>query len=142
MKKNILIGAAVIGSLVLAASLLAKDPTDTTPVVSETPAESTLQPVSGIPLYPNAKIVKSTESAGEGNRTFYSITLSTTDSISEINDWYRSALSSGGWSIKSDKNIAGYQLIQGETETMSTSMQAAGGEDGTVTISQQARKNN
>ena len=32
-----------------------------------------------------------------------------------------------GWSIKSDKNVAGYQIIQGENNNLYTSLQVANG---------------
>jgi len=64
--------------------------------------------------------------------------MESSDSTSDVNEWYREALSSGGWSIKSYRNIGGYQLIQGESERFYTSMQAANAEAGKVRISQQA----
>jgi hypothetical protein len=84
-------------------------------------------------------MISSKETSRDADKIYYAFVLETTDSVAEINEWYRQALSSNGWSIKSDRNIAGYQLIQGETERFYTSMQAATFEGDKVRISQQAQ---
>lgn len=144
MNKNIQIGVVVLGTLILIAYWSQDTPSsinqEQTPEVSNTtiPAEI----VADIPLYPNAAVIRAAETSRDTERIFYASTLETTASIQEINEWYRDALSNNGWSIKSDKNIGGYQLIQGEKEGFYTSMQAANGEGGKVTISQQTRVRN
>ena len=66
------------------------------------------------------------------------MTVDANATIAEINEWYRGGMSADGWSIKSDKNVAGYQIIQAENENLFTSMQAANGnEPGSAVISQQ-----
>ena len=142
MSKNILLGVVAFGGLVLLATLLPKNPT--AEVENNQPEEvvaPTLQSAvtANFPTYPNSSVSNSRESTGDDGRIFYSISLVTDDSISSVNTWYREALSQNGWSITSDKNVAGYQIIQAEKENLFTSMQTAKGENGTAMISQQAQ---
>lgn len=141
MKKNVLMGVAAFGGLLLVVSLLPETPqAEVTNEPTEEVATLTLpNGVANFPTYPGAQVTKSSETTNDEGKVFYSFSLVTTDPISEINDWYRKALSQGGWKIKSDKNVAGYQIIQSENGNLYTSMQAANGEKGTAVISQQAQ---
>tara|TARA_B100002051_G_scaffold276795_2_gene328279 strand:+ start:3093 stop:3515 length:423 start_codon:yes stop_codon:yes gene_type:complete len=138
MDKKIIIGIVAFGGLVL----LFNSGSDN-PALEESPEEHATQTISmppEFPTYPNSQVIQVNETFGEDGRTFYSISLETTDSVKEVNDWYREALNQNGWGIKSDKNVAGYQIIQSENNNLYTSMQAAGGrETEKVTISQQAQ---
>ena len=140
MNKNILMGVVAFGGLVIVSSLLFNS-TPEEGAVSEEDMEVVLAEslVSNFPLYPNATTNTFNESINDEGRVSFSVSLITDDSIQEINDWYREALGQGGWSIKSDRNVGGYQIIQGENGNIYTSMQAAGGEGGTAIISQQAQ---
>ncbi len=142
MNKNILIGITAFGGLILIGSLLLSNSTNEVEDLSA--AETTVptlqsEVAANFPTYPNANILRSDESKGGDGRIFYSIGLTTDASIADINTWYREALSLNGWAIKSDKNVAGYQIIQAEKDNLFTSMQAANNGDGTVAISQQAQ---
>ncbi len=142
MNKNVLIGIAAFGGLVLIALLLPNTPAEETQdIVAEENNETSLpsKVTNTFPTYPNTTTSESNETVGDEGKIYYSISLQTEDSIEEINEWYRQALSTNGWSIKSDKNIAGYQIIQGEKDNLYTSMQAATGEDNKFIISQQAQ---
>jgi hypothetical protein len=139
MNKHILIGVVAFGGLVLVSSLFL----GSSPEVAEVEeAEETVLPESvtaNFPTYPGTRINSVSESINDDGRVAYSISLISQDSIRDINDWYREALSQSGWSIKSDRNVGGYQIIQGENANLYTSMQAANGEGGTAIISQQAQ---
>ncbi|MCA9357453.1 hypothetical protein H6784_05720 [Candidatus Nomurabacteria bacterium] len=142
MNKNVLIGIAAFGGLVLITALLPDTPTtevENTPTEEVNPPTLQNEVTVNFPTYPNATVSHSRESTGDDGRVFYSISLTTGASITDINDWYREALSQNGWSIKSDKNVAGYQIIQAEKNNLFTSMQAANGAGGTAVISQQAQ---
>lgn len=144
MKKNIIIGVAIIGGLLIIAIVLPESkPVEITPEVapvetarSDTSNVSLSADLSVFPLYPNAQLKKVQDTDGETARDV-SVSLSTRETKEDIFTWYRNALSSNGWSIKSDKNVAGYQIIQGENKNLYTSLQAASGsEPGEVVISQ------
>lgn len=141
MKKHAVLALALGGGLILL-TLLLSDTTTTDEAMLTEEAETATLPVavrSQFPTYPAAVVVNSQQTDNDEGTTFYSLSLSTDHSITQINDWYREALSHGGWSIKSDKNLGGYQIIQAEKANLYTSVQAATAEDGSVTISQQAQ---
>jgi hypothetical protein len=140
MNKNILIAIAAVGGLLLIASMTpAKTDGNKTNRPTETLSDTISdQSMPAVPQYPNSTMISSKETSRDASKIHYAFVLETSDSISDINEWYRNALSNGSWSIKSDKNIGGYQLIQGETERFYTSVQAANTEEGKVRISQQA----
>lgn len=82
------------------------------------------------------------ESFREGNTDTShdaSITVHTNDAKNDVYEWYRRELTSNGWSIKSDKNVAGYQIVQAEKENFYTTFQTASGDSGTLVISQQIK---
>ncbi|MEZ4195656.1 MAG: hypothetical protein R3B53_04710 [Candidatus Paceibacterota bacterium] len=135
MKKSVLIGAVAFGGLLLTVALLGGSKEDNS--IAKNGEEAVVLSIPtdlpDFPTYPNSEVRSVRDTDGEDSRDV-SITLASTDSVKEINDWYREALSGGGWSIKSDKNVAGYQIIQGENNDLYTSMQATG--SGEVIISQ------
>jgi len=140
MNKNILIGVAAFGGLLLIAVLLPKTSNNNgvlDPSLAETIQSD--EAISLFPTYPDTTVSNYRKSNSDDSRIFYSFTLTSEDSVKEINEWYRNALASDGWSIKSDKNVAGYQIIQGDKGNLHTSMQASVGESGTITISQQGQ---
>ncbi|MCA9365876.1 hypothetical protein KC723_03190 [Candidatus Kaiserbacteria bacterium] len=142
MSKNILIGVVAFGGIAIVSSLVfngnedsANENYDETVSVEEVlkiPGDISSQ----FPIYQEAELDNLRDIDGDTARDL-SLSLVTNSSIKDVNDWYRSALSTNGWSIKSDKNVAGYQIIQGENNNLYTSMQAANGTvAGTVVISQ------
>jgi hypothetical protein len=139
MNKNIIIGLVALGGLILITNLLPNEPDPETITKDETANLSNLV-TNNFPIYPQTKVLNQSETANEDGRTFYSFNLEAKASIKEINEWYRKALSQDGWSIKSDKNVAGYQIIQAEKDNLFTSIQAAGGPASDISIiSQQAQ---
>jgi hypothetical protein len=140
MNKNILIGVVAFGGLVLLATLLPKDPEAVTEVVTADLSEETVstEVLAQFPTYPQASIKSSKETSQDSAKIYYAFVLETSDPIASINDWYEEALSQNGWTIKSNKNVGGYQIIQGTKDNLYTSMQAANTTDNKVTISQQA----
>ncbi len=142
MNKKVLLTLAAFGGLALIAITLPETSNnDVSVTVKEDEAVSVPGEVnSNFPIYPGVKTLNITTTNGEDGRIFHSLSLESKDSIQEINEWYREALNSNSWSIKSDKNVGGYQIIQGEKDGFFTSLQAAMGQtDGTVVISQQAQ---
>jgi len=142
MSKNALLALIGFGGLIIVAALLLNTAADDTKDSPAAPEDASLpsEVTSNFPTYPSSTISNQRESTSEDGRTFYSFSLTATASISDINQWYREALSSNGWAITSDKNIGGYQIIQGEKENLFTSIQAASGKEaGTAVISQQAQ---
>ena len=135
MSKNVLLGIVAFGGLVLVSLLL---PDSSSDVTVNTESESTeLVMPANIPNFPiyDATLTSVRDSDGEEARNI-SLTLQTEATKQDIHEWYRQALSQDGWSIKSDKNVAGYQIIQAENLNLYTSLQTANGEGGTVVITQ------
>lgn len=93
------------------------------------------------PIYPNAQVSSIRDTDGEDARDV-SLSLTVAATMNDIHAWYRQELSANGWSITSDKNVAGYQIIQAEKENVYTSLQTASGVDGSVTISQYLKVRN
>lgn len=144
MNKKILIGVVVLAIWILISSLLSDKPAANTYEEPTTDVMITYadKGVTEIPFYPNAEVVSSKETSRDDTRIFYAFTFETTDTIAEVNDWYEEALSTNTWSIKSDKTIGGYRLIQGERDGYYASMQASKGEGDIVVISLQAHVKN
>jgi hypothetical protein len=141
MKKSVLLGMAAFGGLILVSMVLSNDDGPTTGTPDETPAAPTIPAdfAGQFPLYPDSTVVNVRENEGETSFDA-SVGLETTATRDEIHTWYREALSQNGWGIKSDKNVAGYQIIQGEKDNLYTSLQVAGGDDpDTQRISQQLK---
>ena len=141
MKKNIIIGLAIIGGIIILGLLTNNEPSNQDSEVEEN-ITSTLPGTvtSEFPIFPNTSVISQNRSTNEEGKIFYSFSLEAESSIKEINDWYRESLNRGGWSVTSDRNIGGYQIIQAEKDNLFTSMQAARGENSnTSIISQQAQ---
>ena len=140
MNKKIMIGLAAFGGLLLIMALLPNTPKSnkiTTPVVKVNIAVLPDNLPDSIPIYSGSEIIQVQDIEQEGVR-YITVSLSANTTKSEANTWYRNAMSQNGWSIKSDRNIAGYQIIQAENENLYTSIQAASGnEPGQVIVSQQ-----
>jgi len=137
MNKTLLIGLAAFGGLVLITTFTNNEPE--ADYAAEAPASVTIPAefASQFPIYPGATVVVVNESEGESSRDV-SASLNTTASREEIFDWYSAALSDGGWNIKSDRNVAGYRIMQSENDNLFTSLQVAGTEEaGVQRISQQ-----
>lgn len=89
---------------------------------------------TNVPMYPGAVVKAVQDVSQEGVRNI-TLSLSTPDSVADVNTWYRGALKSDGWAVTSDKNVGGYVLLKGEQENVAVFMQAANGDSG-VTITQ------
>ncbi|MFA7216808.1 MAG: hypothetical protein WC095_02405 [Candidatus Paceibacterota bacterium] len=143
MNKNIIIGVAALGGILLVGALFSKTSQDSKENIkiekgSDVVTLSEKIPAQ-IPIYPYTKVRNSTESSQNG-KDYFSFSISAKATIAEVNDWYREALGQNGWRITGDENIAGYQIIKGENQNLYTSMQVANGdESGTVIISQQVQ---
>ena len=107
--------------------------------ISKTVSEEASLPENvpaNIPQYPGAVMKNVQEVAQESARNI-SFSLETTDSVEDVNTWYRGALSENGWAVTSDKNVGGYTLLKGERENTAVFMQAATRSDlGIVVITQ------
>jgi hypothetical protein len=140
MNKYALLGIAAFGGLVLITLVL--------PNGEEVPEESLTTETQAVvlpvdlpvfPIYSPAVLTRVQDSTGESPRDV-SISLTAQAEREDIYDWYREQLSTGGWSIKSDRNVGGYQIIQGEKDNLYTSLQVAGGATtGEQVISQQLK---
>jgi hypothetical protein len=126
--------AIILILVVLSVVLLACSSTD---AIAESAPEYPDMFPANIPLYSESELTSIRESMTDTS-TDYSLQLLTEDSVADVNTWYRGALQSNGWTITSDRVIAGYTIIQGENGNLFTSMQAARGAEGTV-ISQQVK---
>ncbi len=137
MNKSIVLAIAGFGGLVLIGIMLSKTPSQEMPEQVEEVVEVSIpSDMPEFPLYPGAVLNNVRESSSDSSRDV-SVSLSAEAEMNVIHEWYRIALSSNGWNIKSDKNVAGYQIIQGEKENLYTSLQTANGSaPGFVTISQ------
>ncbi len=141
MNKSVILAIVALGGLILIGVSLKKDDSQKDILKDQTQIDTKSIPsdISMIPVYPGAQVLNTNDVQGEESRDI-SLSLGVKASISDINDWYRKSLSENGWSIKSDKNIAGYQIIQGENNNFYTSIQAANGDDlGFARISQQIK---
>ena len=141
MNKSVLLGIAAFGGLVLISMVLGNNDEATTEMAEEKSATPTIPAdfAGQFPLYPDSTVVDIRESEGETSFDV-SASLETTATKDEIHEWYREALSQNGWGIKSDRNVAGYQIIQGEKANLYTSLQVAGGDTpDTQRISQQLK---
>lgn len=143
MNKSVLLAVAAFGGLLLIALLLPNSDNKPTEGATSPAAEITTPTLpdsvaANFPTYPGAEVIKFAETSDAAGKIFYTISLGSRDSKEDINQWYREALSQDGWIIKSDKNVAGYQIIQSDKDNLYTSMQAASGENDSMTISQQA----
>lgn len=146
MSKKLIIGIAVLGALILINILVrsnAGNQADSVKTVGSAEVVLPEEVSTNFPTYPNTKVSNTDKTEGGDGRIFYSLRLEARSSVSEINVWYRDALSTDGWSIKSDRNIGGYQLIQAEKDNLFTSVQAAKGEaENTSIVSQQIQIRN
>jgi len=57
------------------------------------------------PIYDGAS-VKASAAVETGGQTQYSATLGTSDPVSDVHEWYKSELSSDGWTIENDMLIS------------------------------------
>lgn len=142
MNKNIILGLVAFGGLILVSSLVFDKPAQDSSAVEETSNETTEvkipSDIPAFPIYPGVEVLRVSDSEGETSRDI-SLSLNVLATKNEIHDWYREELKKNGWHIKSDKNVAGYQIIQGENDgsNLYTSLQVVNGEkEGFVVISQ------
>lgn len=132
MSKNQILTLAAFGGIILISIMLNKSSDDqvaATQGVNNSPTAVTVssEVLAAFPIYPGAKIERSSQSESEKSRDV-SLSLSAKATITDVNKWYREALGQNGWSIKSDKNVAGYQILQGEKDNLYTSTQVANGD--------------
>lgn len=86
-----------------------------------------------IPFYPGATTNNVQETTGETGRNS-TFTLETSDSVDDVNAWYREALSQNGWTVTSDRAVGGYILLRGEYENVAIHTQVAHRADLEVSI--------
>lgn len=141
MNKNIVLGIVAFGGLVLLVSLTGgrgEAPATESEVSEEViVVEDAFQ---GFPMYAG-EVENFRMTEGESSIDA-SVSIVTGDTKDEVYDWYRRELNSNGWGIKSDKNVAGYQIVQAEKENLYTAFQTANGDEGTLIISQQMKIRN
>lgn len=141
MNKNIVLGIVAFGGLVLLVSLVGGrsevPATDGEMAQEAIVVEDAFQ---GFPMY--AGEVENFRMTESESSTDASVSIVTRDTRDEVYDWYRRELNSNGWGIKSDKNVAGYQIVQAEKENLYTTFQTANGDDGVIVISQQMKIRN
>ena len=90
---------------------------------------------SNIPLY-KGTIITST-SATESGKKMYAVSLQTSDAFDKVLGYYKNELSSGGWKIIQEANVAaGYTMYAAEngTEQLSVMVQNADGKMTMVTL--------
>lgn len=127
MNKNIVLGIAAFGGLILVGVLLKDKPKDTavTQEITQEVAEIKLPTdIPTFPIYPGSKVVTVNDVEGESARDI-SVRLEVKATKNEVYDWYRKEFSLTSWKIKSDKNVGGYQIIQAEKDNLYTSLQTA-----------------
>jgi len=127
MNKQVILGIAAFGGIVLLVAVLPRGE-----IVNEEPLATDAVVVlpadlPAFPMYQPSVLTGVQETDSESVRDI-SISLTAQAERTEIYDWYREQLSTGGWSITSDRNVAGYQIIQGEKDNLYTSLQVASGE--------------
>ena len=134
MNSNLLIGAVAVGVVGLIVVYLISG-SDESVVDNQQVAENVASEVSlptdlpaNIPMYPGAELMRVQDTPSEGERNI-TLTLETSDSVADVNTWYRGALSQNSWAVTSDKNVGGYILLKGENENVSIFTQAARGSD-------------
>jgi hypothetical protein len=94
---------------------------------------------TNVPMYPGAIVTNVQEVEQDGVRNI-TLSLTTEDSVADVNTWYRGALNENNWSVTSDQNVGGYVLLKGENENTATFMQAANRSDlGVVVITQRVQ---
>ncbi len=143
MTKNVILGIVAFGGLILVGVLLTNNNSnekvrdEVTNEVKTVLLPSNLP--AGVPVHPHTE-VRNSQTSNQNSTDYLSFSLIARTTITEVNEWYRAALSQNGWNIKNDKNIGGYQIIQAENQNLFTSLQAANdNEPGTVIISQQVQ---
>ena len=143
MSKNILLAVVGFGGLVLVTSLLSNNSTDVAldEQVNTVSEISIPADIPTFPMYPNTEVSNVRDTDSQEARDI-SVSLDTKATKKDIHEWYRAALSQNGWNITSDKNVAGYQIIQAEKDNLYTSLQTANGAEGDVLISQHLKIRN
>lgn len=89
-------------------------------------------PKSDVPVYKNAKIVSSTDMTIESAKSF-SVQLQTSDSISEVTNFYKDKLSSGDWKQTYSSNTTDNSsaMYQSESKQLAVTMSVSKDDEGT-----------
>lgn len=124
--------AALVAAVVAGASALLLIKTDSEKaVVVDTEDQKTIETKadialpSGFPSYPEAKMENLTESVGETGHHDYSFMLKTPDSEDKIFAWYLGYFKENGWTLKSDKVVVMYRIIEAEKDNLYMTFQVA-----------------
>ena len=104
-----------------------------------TPAEEKLTIPTIVPLYPQAEIIKQTDTVTI-EETNITLTLKTADPQTKVIDWYRQALSNDGWQVSDDRNIGGYTLLDSVNGNFKIFTQFANSETGDTIITERIRE--
>lgn len=136
MNTKLIIGVVAIGGIFLLVAVMSGAKDDS--IVVEETENATVAAVTipadmptNVPMYPGS-IVTAVQDVNQNGERNITLTLSTPDSVADVNTWYRGALSAEGWAVTDDKNVGGYVLLKGEQENLTVFTQAANGEGGTV----------
>lgn len=94
--------------------------------------------IPAVPFYPEAKTVNTQDNASAAEKNI-TLSLETADSVALVNDWYRTALNSDGWSLVGDKTVGGYVLLEGEKDKLKVFVQAANFSEGVIIITERIK---
>jgi hypothetical protein len=87
-----------------------------------------------VPIYPETFLSNVREDVAEDGVRNITLSLETSDSVADINTWYRGALSQDPWVVTSDRNVGGYILLKAENENIVVFTQAASHTDRGVQV--------
>lgn len=135
--------AAIVTVVAIISALLLIKTDDEKVVVTDTENQKNTETKTGIvlpsgfPSYPEAKMENLTESVNEGNSD-YSFMLITPASEAEIFAWYLGYFKENGWTLKSDKVVVMYRIIEAEKDNLYMTFQVSADGDKSA-ISQRNR---
>ncbi len=92
-----------------------------------------------IPIYPSSTLSNFRDYEDEESWGA-SFALVGIGSVADVYGWYYDAMTSNGWTLKSDKTVAGYRILKAEKNNLYTTIQATkGSEENSYRISQQVK---
>jgi len=146
MKNKFIIGVVLVGGIIFTLMYVGKEPQSVVVQKSEEVAvEAVAIPAdmpTNVPMYPDAILDRAEDIPGTSERNV-TLTLVAQATVADVNTWYRGALKENGWSVTDDKVVAGYVLLKGENQNLTTFIQTANGtEEGTVVITERIRIRN
>lgn len=85
---------------------------------------------SEVPVYDGATIASSS-SSGTGTNVGWTVTLTTSDSVSEVDAYYKNAMSTDGWETTYTYTIDQTSVYTASSDTLSATISIAPADDGT-----------